>query len=324
MANEARNTINANEDLFDFFGIDSNGSQDFNFFGDSVTTDAEDTSTNSDIQTQESDDVTPETEVSSEPQNETENATIVTESESESIKDEVVTNTDTTDNNDGDNEVEKPTETDEAATTGEKDEQVEKKTTRRRRRKSADDVKVGKIDSVRSKDNPESTDIFTVPIDPNMSINSIISGLGVMPEPDFMANKEEIERKMREIQIERNLDRANIALMYERIDELSDMLRAHYAFAKSFYDNITNKDIGLIANVKKLNTVGSGTIPEKERNAIMSLMNYKNDTMDAPVNLIQAAWAANYQFNFIQSALDQIETKRRILRGVEDAVLGRS
>ena len=102
------------------------------------------------------------------------------------------------------------------------------------------------------------------------------------------------------------------------------MLRAHYAFAKSFYDNITNKDIGLIANVKKLNTVGSGTIPEKERNAILSLMNYKNETMDTPVNLIQAAWAANYQFNFIQSALDQIETKRRILRGVEDAVLGRS
>ena len=202
-------------------------------------------------------------------------------------------------------------------------EPAEKKT-RRRRRKSADDIKVGKIDSVRSKDNAESTEVFTVPIDPNMSINSIISGLGVMPEPDFMANKEEIERKMREIQIERNLDRANIALMYERIDELSDMLRAHYAFAKSFYDNITNKDIGLIANVKKLNTVGSGTIPEKERNAILSLMNYKNETMDTPVNLIQAAWAANYQFNFIQSALDQIETKRRILRGVEDAVLGRS
>ena len=319
MANEARNNVNANEDLFDFFGI-SNDSQDFNFFGDSAAADT-DTPVNDNTQAQE-----PETS-SDEQQNDVESEAVFNDNaDQEQIKTED-TSTDTN--------IE-PEPIPETAAEGNNGEAVEpentanteqepaEKKTRRRRRKSADDIKVGKIDSVRSKDNAESTEVFTVPIDPNMSINSIISGLGVMPEPDFMANKEEIERKMREIQIERNLDRANIALMYERIDELSDMLRAHYAFAKSFYDNITNKDIGLIANVKKLNTVGSGTIPEKERNAILSLMNYKNETMDTPVNLIQAAWAANYQFNFIQSALDQIETKRRILRGVEDAVLGRS
>ena len=319
MANEARNNVNANEDLFDFFGI-SNDSQDFNFFGDSAAADT-DTPVNDNTQAQE-----PETS-SDEQQNDVESEAVFNDNaDQEQIKTED-TSTDTN--------IE-PEPIPETAAEGNNGEAVEpentanteqepaEKKTRRRRRKSADDIKVGKIDSVRSKDNAESTEVFTVPIDPNMSINSIISGLGVMPEPDFMANKEEIERKMREIQIERNLDRANIALMYERIDELSDMLRAHYAFAKSFYDNITNKDIGLIANVKKLNTVGSGTIPEKERNAILSLMNYKNETMDTPVNLIQAAWAANYQFNFIQSALDQIETKRRILRGVEDAILGRS
>lgn len=319
MANEARNNVNANEDLFDFFGI-SNDSQDFNFFGDSAAADT-DTPVNDNTQAQE-----PETS-SDEQQNDVESEAVFNDNaDQEQIKTED-TSTDTNiepepipktaaEGNNG--------EAVEPENTANTEQEPAEKKTRRRRRKSADDIKVGKIDSVRSKDNAESTEVFTVPIDPNMSINSIISGLGVMPEPDFMANKEEIERKMREIQIERNLDRANIALMYERIDELSDMLRAHYAFAKSFYDNITNKDIGLIANVKKLNTVGSGTIPEKERNAILSLMNYKNETMDTPVNLIQAAWAANYQFNFIQSALDQIETKRRILRGVEDAVLGRS
>lgn len=319
MANEARNNVNANEDLFDFFGI-SNDSQDFNFFGDSAVADT-DTPVNDNTQAQE-----PETS-SDEQQNDVESETVFNDNADQeqiktedtsidtNIEPEPITNTAAEGNNGEAVEPENTANTEQEPT---------EKKTRRRRRKSADDIKVGKIDSVRSKDNAESTEVFTVPIDPNMSINSIISGLGVMPEPDFMANKEEIERKMREIQIERNLDRANIALMYERIDELSDMLRAHYAFAKSFYDNITNKDIGLIANVKKLNTVGSGTIPEKERNAILSLMNYKNETMDTPVNLIQAAWAANYQFNFIQSALDQIETKRRILRGVEDAVLGRS
>ena len=319
MANEARNNVNANEDLFDFFGI-SNDSQDFNFFGDSAVADT-DTPVNDNTQAQE-----PETS-SDEQQNDVESEAVFNDNADQeqiktedtstdtNIESEPITNTEAEGNNGEAVEPENTANTEQEPT---------EKKTRRRRRKSADDIKVGKIDSVRSKDNAESTEVFTVPIDPNMSINSIISGLGVMPEPDFMANKEEIERKMREIQIERNLDRANIALMYERIDELSDMLRAHYAFAKSFYDNITNKDIGLIANVKKLNTVGSGTIPEKERNAILSLMNYKNETMDTPVNLIQAAWAANYQFNFIQSALDQIETKRRILRGVEDAVLGRS
>ena len=319
MANEARNNVNANEDLFDFFGI-SNDSQDFNFFGDSAAADT-DTPVNDNTQAQE-----PETS-SDEQQNDVESEAVFNDNADQeqiktedtstdtNIEPEPITNTAAEGNNGEAVEPENTANTEQEPT---------EKKTRRRRRKSADDIKVGKIDSVRSKDNAESTEVFTVPIDPNMSINNIISGLGVMPEPDFMANKEEIERKMREIQIERNLDRANIALMYERIDELSDMLRAHYAFAKSFYDNITNKDIGLIANVKKLNTVGSGTIPEKERNAILSLMNYKNETMDTPVNLIQAAWAANYQFNFIQSALDQIETKRRILRGVEDAVLGRS
>ena len=319
MANEARNNVNANEDLFDFFGI-SNDSQDFNFFGDSAAADT-DTPVNDNTQVQE-----PETS-SDKQQNDVESEAVSNDNADQeqiktedtstdtNIEPEPITNTAAEGNNG---------EAVEPENTANTEQEPAEKKTRRRRRKSADDIKVGKIDSVRSKDNAESTEVFTVPIDPNMSIKSIISGLGVMPEPDFMANKEEIERKMREIQIERNLDRANIALMYERIDELSDMLRAHYAFAKSFYDNITNKDIGLIANVKKLNTVGSGTIPEKERNAILSLMNYKNETMDTPVNLIQAAWAANYQFNFIQSALDQIETKRRILRGVEDAVLGRS
>lgn len=316
MANEARNNVNANEDLFDFFGI-SNDSQDFNFFGDSAAADT-DTPVNDNTQAQE-----PETS-SDEQQNDVESEAVFNDNadqeqikteDTSTVEPEPITNTAAEGNN---------SEAVEPENTANTEQEPAEKKTRRRRRKSADDIKVGKIDSVRSKDNAESTEVFTVPIDPNMSINSIISGLGVMPEPDFMANKEEIERKMREIQIERNLDRANIALMYERIDELSDMLRAHYAFAKSFYDNITNKDIGLIANVKKLNTVGSGTIPEKERNAILSLMNYKNETMDTSVNLIQAAWAANYQFNFIQSALDQIETKRRILRGVEDAVLGRS
>ena len=319
MANEARNNVNANEDLFDFFGI-SNDSQDFNFFGDSAAADT-DTPVNDNTQAQE-----PETS-SDEQQNDVESEAVFNDNADQeqiktedtstdtNIEPEPITNTEAEGNNG---------EAVEPENTANTEQEPAEKKTRRRRRKSADDIKVGKIDSVRSKDNAESTEVFTVPIDPNMSINSIISGLGVMPEPDFMANKEEIERKMRDIQIERILDRANIALMYERIDELSDMLRAHYAFAKSFYDNITNKDIGLIANVKKLNTVGSGTIPEKERNAILSLMNYKNETMDTPVNLIQAAWAANYQFNFIQSALDQIETKRRILRGVEDAVLGRS
>ena len=319
MANEARNNVNANEDLFDFFGI-SNDSQDFNFFGDSAAADT-DTPVNDNTQVQE-----PETS-SDEQQNDVESEAVFNDNADQeqiktedtstdtNIEPEPITNTAAEGNNG---------EAVESENTANTEQEPTEKKTRRRRRKSADDIKVGKIDSVRSKDNAESTEVFTVPIDPNMSINSIISGLGVMPEPDFMANKEEIERKMREIQIERNLDRANIALMYERIDELSDMLRAHYAFAKSFYDNITNKDIGLIEKVKKLNTVGSGTIPEKERNAILSLMNYKNETMDTPVNLIQAAWAANYQFNFIQSALDQIETKRRILRGVEDAVLGRS
>lgn len=177
------------------------------------------------------------------------------------------------------------------------------------------------IENTVSKEAPESTEVVYIPVDPTLDVRTIISSLNLIPDTTFMETQKMIQEKMNAIKIEKNIDKANITLMYDYIDELSDILRSNYAVVKTIYDNLVNKEVGIIANVKKLNMVGPGTVADKERNAIKSLIAYKTDTMDEPVNLIQASWAANYEFNFLESAIEQLETKRRILRGMEEAIL---
>lgn len=177
------------------------------------------------------------------------------------------------------------------------------------------------IENTRSKEAPESTEMVYIPVDPSLDVRTIISSLNLIPDSTFMETQKTIQDKMNAIKIEKNIDKANITLMYDYIDELSDILRSNYAMVKTIYDNLVNREVGIIANVKKLNMVGPGTIADKERNAIKCLMAYKTDTMDEPVNLIQASWAANYEFNFLESAIEQLETKRRILKGMEDAII---
>lgn len=313
---EARNSVNANEDLFNFFDAGTQADAPFDFFGESTNSNTqepekekvEDTVQETTVEEVQTDENTTETTNDTQEPPVTTTEEVPTEApepkqEIEDVKPVEVVDSD------------KKTKPD-------AEPKKEEKPKRTRRRKT-ETTTIGKIDSVRNPEDPDSMEVFSIPIDPKMSINSVIGGLGVMPEPDFAEEKKDIERKMKEIQLERSLDKANIALMYERIDELSDMLRSRFAYAKTLYDNIINRDVGIIANVKKLNTVGAGTVADKERNSIIALMNYSNPGMKDPVNLIQLAWAANYQYNFLQSALDQVETKRRILRGIEDAVVGK-
>lgn len=177
------------------------------------------------------------------------------------------------------------------------------------------------MENTRSQEAPESTEMVYIPVDPTLDVRTIISSLNLIPDSTFMETQKQIQDKMNAIKIEKNIDKANITLMYDYIDELSDILRSNYAVVKTVYDNLVNREVGIIANVKKLNMVGPGTVADKERNAIKCLMAYKTDTMDEPVNLIQASWAANYEFNFLESAIEQLETKRRILKGMEDAII---
>lgn len=177
------------------------------------------------------------------------------------------------------------------------------------------------VSNTRNAEAPDSEDVFTIPVDPHLDIRNIVSSLNLIPDTTFVEVQKDIQEKMNAIKVERNIDKANIMLMYDLVDELSDILRARYAAVKTIYDNLVNRDIGIIANVKKLNSVGTGTVADKERNAIRSLINYQTDDMPEPVNLIQFAWAANYEYNFIESAIDQLETKRRLLRGMEDALV---
>lgn len=213
------------------------------------------------------------------------------------------------------------------------EEKPEKKIRRRRGKKATlkteddcnndaalDDKNVS-VKNTRNAKAPESDEVFTIPVNPHLDIRNIVSSLNLIPDTSFAEAQKDIQAKMNAIKVERNIDKANIMLMYDLVDELSDILRARYAVVKTIYDNLINKDVGIIANVRKLNTVGTGTVADKERNAILCLVNYKTDDMAEPVNLIQLAWAASYEYNFIESAIDQLETKRRLLRGMEDALV---
>lgn len=228
------------------------------------------------------------------------------------------------------NTTEKPCDTEKEAAPVE-EEKPKRKTRKPRAKKAAAKVSDNNAEenvenditvaNTRNAEAPDSDDVFTIPVDPHLDIRNIVSSLNLIPDTTFIEVQKDIQEKMNAIKVERNIDKANIMLMYDLVDELSDILRARYAVVKTIYDNLVNRDIGIIANVKKLNSVGAGTVADKERNAIRCLINYQTEGMQEPVNLIQLAWAANYEHNFLESAIDQLETKRRLLRGMEDALV---
>ena len=160
--------------------------------------------------------------------------------------------------------------------------------------------------------------IVMMPVDTNsIDIEKVIVSLGIMPSIGYESYHKEIEDKMKEIKVSKNLDPANIMLLNDRIDELSDIIFNKYAIIKSFYDN-TIREGGIIPSVKKLNGTGANEA-ERNKNAVVALMNYKTPE-GVPCNLIQVGWAAQAEFNFMEMVLNQVENKRRLVKSQSDAM----
>lgn len=199
-------------------------------------------------------------------------------------------------------------------------EDVDKKKNRKTRRRTRTSKSSLEAEPVRNPEEPDSIDPFFIPINPELNTESMIAELGLLPSVDFEDKIADIEEKMNAIKVERNLDAANIMLLNDRIDELADILYADFAEIKSFYDDLTNKDDGIIAITKKMNMRGEGTVADKERRALEVCMNYKTPAMTRATNLIQMAWAVRYQYNFLETAINQLENKRRLVKSQSDAM----
>lgn len=162
---------------------------------------------------------------------------------------------------------------------------------------------------------------FTMEMDPNMSIPNIISSLQLMPDGNFKESRKNIEKKMNLILIRKDLDLANAMDLNDKIDELSDIIYSQLACSQTMNDNFNDKETGFLASVKVINSNGSSEA-DRKRNGYLALMNYK-DNSGKKVNLLQAAWAVRYEYNFFKNASLQIENKRRLLKAQIDMLTTR-
>lgn len=189
---------------------------------------------------------------------------------------------------------------------------AEEKPKKRRRRKTVEATV--STDEETAKKN----ETFVMPIDPTLSISKVVEEMALAPDNDFIEAKQSIEEKMNAIQVHKDLDKANINLLYQRIDELNNIIHENLEMAKSQYENFTSKD-GFLQKAYETNMSGSSA-EERKRNATLALMKYKMKD-GTSVNLYQVAWALRHAANFFNDAADQLETKRRLIKGIQDSIL---
>ena len=90
------------------------------------------------------------------------------------------------------------------------------------------------------------------------------------------------------------------------LNELRDAVWPHYIKAKTMFENLTDKEDGLLIRIRKLHSVGSNDA-ERKNNAALAVMTYKIE--DKNVNLYEVLDASRERYNFLKMLMDSIQYK---------------
>ena len=161
-------------------------------------------------------------------------------------------------------------------------------------------------------------------IDITKNSDRIIAALDLYPaiSEEFVASQKTIQEKMNKIVITPKMDAANIDIMLCKIDEVVNIIDMNLPSAKSIYVNLSNRDDGVLARAITRGSIldtpyGNKNEVARRANGNYYAEHYKMNGEE--VNLFTLVAAARDAYDFYDSALQQAESKRRILKSKADA-----
>ncbi len=173
----------------------------------------------------------------------------------------------------------------------------------------------------------EAPDTITVTISKNQTYKDIINALDLLPavDEDFIKIKEEIQNKMNQIVVQSGMDRPNIEIMGQKIDELNAIISARMAAMKTAYENLSSREDGILMRVMAKGSVSGSPYNQsndaaRRANGICAAENFVSPKTKKKVDLYWGVYATRYAKNFYEAAAEQLENKRRLLKQQADFI----
>ena len=124
--------------------------------------------------------------------------------------------------------------------------------------------------------------------------------------------KQDLSEELLAIKIESDLNPAGLKHIACQLDTLKQKVWYELQAIKSTYDYLGSKEPeGLLRRVKRLNGTGCN-VEEREKSGILACYNYTDEDGNA-INLYQLYFSVLERYNFLNSIVEQIEFKNKLL-----------
>lgn len=213
----------------------------------------------------------------------------------------------------------------EEAVVEEKEEPVEEtktETKKKRRNTKKTAPKVAEKTSVED----ETVEVFTTRISYEDAVNAIRGPFSNNEEFEML--KEEIVEELNNIVISEDINSITAKTVNAQLSALYQKVWFEHQAAKTFFENLTQKDNGLI-DVVKYSSIGEGSNDAQRKKAgIEACMRYVAPGATEPVNLFEVLAFAREQYYFFDSVMKHLAYKKDVMISmnaalkIEDKVLG--
>lgn len=119
--------------------------------------------------------------------------------------------------------------------------------------------------------------------------------------------REDLSKRLNEIEIDAAMKSSALKATLSELDKLKTAVQFKFADVKTFYENLTNKDNGLIETTKKFNSVGSNA-EERKLNGLKAICNFKNEDGKI-INLLEVLYEIRSEYNYLEKFMELIQYK---------------
>lgn len=181
--------------------------------------------------------------------------------------------------------------------------EVTEKKTKRSSKKTADQVSAEKVLST----NTYLKDMFTSDLSVEEAASLVLESYC---SPKYMKFKEDVLRRASEVTIDPDMNSGTIRYKLHSIDALKMELLPLKIQTREFLASLMQKDYGALSAYIVENSVGNNA-EERKRNSFRALANYDCDGRN--VNLLTAMTGVHMRDEFLNSVLEVLENKQRVL-----------
>ena len=129
--------------------------------------------------------------------------------------------------------------------------------------------------------------------------------------PKWDSLVETINNELSNITIKADIDPAVLGVAAEQIDRASNTILQAYNEYQALLMSLIDKDCGLVAYVKAVNSVGSNDA-ERKQHANEACTVYKNEIGET-INLLELVRSTRIRVGFLKGAYDRLQCKRNML-----------